>query len=107
MPKIHVTTREGLKQVLDAEIGKKVMEVIRDNGIEDLEAICGGSCACATCHVYIDSSLTHQLPEPSPDEQILLEGSEHYKPGGVSRLSCQIMVSPEIADLTLAIAPEG
>lgn len=106
MPKIHVTTRQGVERTLEGEAGQKVMEVIRDSDIDELEAICGGSCACATCHVYIDPGFTPRLTGASEDEEILLEGSEHYQPG-VSRLSCQIKLSPELDHLKLAIAPEG
>lgn len=106
MPTIVVTTRAGEKQVLDAEPDQTVMEVIRDGGIPDIEAICGGSCACATCHVYISPDFVGQLPPVSEDEHVLLEGSEHYQPGS-SRLSCQIRVSAALDGLTVEIAPEG
>lgn len=106
MPKIIVTTRAGEEQVLDAEPDQTVMEVIRDSGIPDIEAICGGSCACATCHVFINPDFVDQLPPVSEDELVLLEGSEYYQPES-SRLSCQIHVSEALDGLTLEIAPEG
>lgn len=106
MPEIRVTTRAGAERVLKGEAGTRLMEIIRDSGIDELEAMCGGNCACATCHVYIDAPWREALAGPGEDEQILLEGSEHYQPG-VSRLSCQINVTPELDGLALAIAPEG
>jgi len=106
MPKIQVTTRDGQQRVLDGDANKKVMEVIRDNGIDEVEAMCGGSCACATCHVYVHSSFADLLPAVSEDEQILPEGAEHYQPQA-SRLSCQIRLSPECDGLKLTVAPEG
>jgi 2Fe-2S ferredoxin len=106
MPQIIVTTRTGEAQVLSAEPGQSVMAVIRDSGIPDIEAICGGSCACATCHVYISQDFIGRLPPVTEDELVLLEGSEHYRAES-SRLSCQIQVSEALDGLALRIAPEG
>ena len=58
--KISVTDRDGIKQILDADTNSTLMEIIRDEGI-DIEAACGGCCACATCHVYIDDKWLHKL----------------------------------------------
>ncbi len=106
MPQIVVTTRAGEKQTLAAEPGRTAMEVIRDGGIAEIEAICGGSCACATCHVYVNPEFLDRLAPVSEDEQLLLEGSEHYRAGS-SRLSCQIRLSAALDGLALTIAPEG
>ncbi len=106
MPRITVTTREGEQQVLEAGPGQTAMAVITASGIPEIEAICGGSCACATCHVYVDSDYFRQLPPVSEDEQVLLEGSEHYRPEA-SRLSCQIHISEALDGLRVTIAPEG
>lgn len=106
MPHIIVTTREGEEQVLEAGLHETVMAVIRDGGIPDIEAICGGSCACATCHVYVNGDYFQQLPPVTEDEQVLLEGSEHYRPEA-SRLSCQIHISEALDGLRVTIAPEG
>lgn len=106
MPQIVVTTRAGAERVLEAELNQTVMEVIRDSGVPDIEAICGGSCACATCHVYVSYDFFDQLPPISEDEHVLLEGCEHYRPE-TSRLSCQIRMSGPLDGLRLTIAPEG
>jgi ferredoxin, 2Fe-2S len=106
MPKIFVTTLEGKQQALHAELNQSVMEVIRDSDIRGIEAICGGSCACATCHVYVTPDFFDRLPLVGEDEQVLLEGTEHYQPGS-SRLSCQIRISEPMDGLGLTIAPEG
>ena len=106
MPHIVVTTRSGEEQLLDATTGETVMAVIIDAGIPDIEAICGGSCACATCHVYVSPEFFDRLPPVTEDELVLLEGSEHYRADS-SRLSCQIRVSEALDGLALRIAPEG
>ncbi len=106
MPNIVVTTRDGEDRTLDAGQDRTVMEVVRDSGIADIEAICGGCCACATCHVYVSPDYFDQLPPVTEDEQVMLEGSEHYRPDA-SRLSCQIRVSTALDGLAVTIAPEG
>ena len=106
MPKLIVTTRSGEERALESEPGQSAMAVIRDSGIPDIEAICGGSCACATCHVYVNPGFFDQLPPVSEDESVLLEGCEHYR-ANASRLSCQIHPSAALDGLALEIAPEG
>ncbi|MGC1510734.1 2Fe-2S iron-sulfur cluster binding domain-containing protein [Ketobacter sp. MCCC 1A13808] len=105
MPQINVTTRSGEIEVVEAEVNQTLMEIIRDNGIEGMDAICGGCCSCATCHIYIDPKFNDQLPPVSEDEDMLLDGSLHRKPE-VSRLSCQIRMSEALDGLALEIAPE-
>ncbi|RLT95634.1 2Fe-2S iron-sulfur cluster-binding protein [Ketobacter sp.] len=105
MPLITITTRDGDKHEIDAEENQTLMEVIRDNGIDGMDAICGGCCSCATCHVYVDPEFMAKLPPISEDEDMLLDGSLHRKPE-VSRLSCQIRMSESLGGLSLEIAPE-
>ena len=103
MPVIHITNRAGAQSTLEAESGISVMENLRDNDYE-VEAICGGSCSCATCHVYIDDAWVAKLPAPEDDEKGLVEDEPTYRPG--SRLSCQIEASPDLDGLVL-IVPEA
>ncbi|MEE2732071.1 MAG: 2Fe-2S iron-sulfur cluster-binding protein [Pseudomonadota bacterium] len=105
MPLITIMTRDGDKHEIDAEENQTLMEVIRDNGIDGMDAICGGCCSCATCHVYVDPEFMAKLPPISEDEDMLLDGSLHRKPE-VSRLSCQIRMSDALGGLALEIAPE-
>lgn len=105
MPQIIVTARDGEKHVIEAELNQTLMEVIRDSNIGGMDAICGGCCSCATCHVYVDPQFISKLPPVSEDEDILLDGSNHRKPE-VSRLSCQIRVSESLSGIELEIAPE-
>lgn len=105
MPQIKITNREGEEHVIDAELNSTLMEVIRDSDVGGMDAICGGCCSCATCHIYVDSRFEEHLPPLSEDEDMLLDGSLHRKPE-VSRLSCQIRVTESLEGLELEIAPE-
>ncbi len=104
MPTIIVTTREGDEVSVEAVVGRSVMEAIRDKGIDELMALCGGCCSCATCHVIVDPEFVPQLSAMSEDEDDLLDSSEHRQP--TSRLSCQIRMKDELTGLRVTIAPE-
>jgi 2Fe-2S ferredoxin len=80
------------------------MEVIRDWGV-GIKAECGGSCSCATCHVYVAEPWFAKLPAPSDDEEDLLFSTLDKKPN--SRLSCQILLSEDLDGLELTIAPSA
>jgi 2Fe-2S ferredoxin len=104
MPELIVITREGTEQTLEAESGLSVMEVIRDAGIDELLALCGGCCSCATCHVHVDPAFAAKLPPVTDDESDLLDGSTHRTEH--SRLSCQLMMSDELTGMRVVIAEE-
>lgn len=104
MPKLIVTTREGEVSEIDADDGLSVMEVIRDNGIDELLALCGGCCSCATCHIHVDPAFAEKLPAMNEDEDDLLESSDHRHE--TSRLSCQIPFTGDLDGLKVTIAPE-
>ncbi|WP_156843168.1 2Fe-2S iron-sulfur cluster-binding protein [Novosphingobium aquimarinum] len=104
MPKLIVTTREGETRNIEAANGHSVMEAIRNAGIDELLAICGGCCSCATCHVYVEPDSAGELSAVSETEDDLLDSSDHRKAG--SRLSCQIIMSDELDGLKVEIAPE-
>jgi ferredoxin, 2Fe-2S len=104
MAEITVTTRDGEQRVIVGEAGLSVMEVIRNNGIDELLALCGGCCSCATCHVYVDPEHADRLPPMSDDENDLLDSSDHRSDR--SRLSCQLTISPSLNFLRVQIAPE-
>ncbi|SDC31712.1 ferredoxin, 2Fe-2S [Sphingomonas sp. YR710] len=104
MPKLVVVTREGDESVFEADTGLSVMEIIRDNGVDELLALCGGCCSCATCHVYVDPAFAAILPEMSDDENDLLDSSDHRN--DTSRLSCQLQMTDELDGLIVTIAPE-
>jgi 2Fe-2S ferredoxin len=104
MPKLIVVTRDGTETTLEAEAGLSVMEIIRDGGIDELLALCGGSCSCATCHVQVDPAFTDRLPAMSADEDDLLDSSDHR--AATSRLSCQLRFETALDGLRVTIAPE-
>lgn len=104
MARLVVVTRGGTAREVEAATGPSVMEVIRDNGFDELLALCGGCCSCATCHIYVDESFSGKIAEISEDESDLLDSSSHRTPA--SRLSCQIHYSDELDGMTVRIAPE-
>lgn len=101
---VHVTTREGDKYHLEIREGVTLMETIRDAGVDELLALCGGCASCATCHVYVDPTFAGRLPGMSDDESDLLDSSEHRIQA--SRLSCQIPMTADLDGLVVRIAPE-
>ncbi len=104
MTTLNVTLRTGETRSVPARTGVSVMETIRDSGIDEIMAICGGCCSCATCHVYVADEDWSRLSPPGPGEAELLEFSEH--PTERSRLSCQIKMSEGLDGLSVTIAPE-
>jgi 2Fe-2S ferredoxin len=104
MPKLIVVTREGEEREIMGEAGLSVMEVIRDAGIDELLALCGGCCSCATCHVHVDPAFAGELPKMSEDENDLLESTSDRD--ATSRLSCQIAFGPALDGLKVKIAAE-
>ena len=102
MVQIIVTDRSGAERAIEAEAGLSLMEAIRDNGFDELLALCGGCCSCATCHVFVQTPAgLHPLSE---DENDLLDSSGHRSE--TSRLSCQIALTAELHGLRVTIAPE-
>lgn len=104
MPQLHVTDRSGATRALEGEAGLSVMEIIRDGGYDELLALCGGSCSCATCHVHVDAAWLERVGPAGGDESELLESSDHRTAN--SRLSCQIAFAAALDGLAVTIAPE-
>ena len=104
MPKLIVVNREGEEQAVEAASGVSVMEAIRDNGFDELLALCGGCCSCATCHVHVDEAWAGKVGPATDDEADLLDSSDFKQPN--SRLSCQIRFSDALDGLKVRIAPE-
>lgn len=99
---IHVTDQNGLRHTLDAVEGWRVMEIIREHGL-DIKAECGGACACATCHVYVSDEWAGRLHTPHDEEHEMLDGAFHVEDN--SRLSCQIIMSERLNGIELTLAP--
>ena len=104
MTSVLVTMRDGSVSSLAATPGLSLMETIRDGGIDEIVALCGGCCSCATCHVVVDDAWMSRVGPPSADENDLLDSSEHRTL--TSRLSCQVMISEALDGLRVTIAPE-
>lgn len=101
--RIVLTDRAGNTLEVDGDEGLKLMEAIRDLD-DSVEAICGGMCSCATCHVYVDPDWFARLPAMEDDEAELLDSLEHRQ--STSRLSCQIELVPELDGITVTVGPE-
>jgi 2Fe-2S ferredoxin len=99
MPKITYIDHEGTSRTVDGDLGSTVMETAIKNGIPGIEAECGGACACATCHVYVEESWRAVVGEPSPMEEDMLDFGYDVKES--SRLSCQIKVTAELEGLVV------
>ena len=104
MPKLTVVNREGEERTVETASGVSVMEAIRDNGFDELLALCGGCCSCATCHVHVDPAFADVVPPISEDENDLLDSSAHRN--ATSRLSCQLPFSDALDGLKVTIAEE-
>lgn len=99
MVKITFIDAAGQSRIVEAEEGSTVMEVAIRNDVSGIEAECGGACACATCHVYVDDSWLEKLPKAESMEEDMLDFAYDVRP--TSRLSCQIHVTAEIDGLML------
>ena len=104
MPTITVISREGEARNIEADTDLTLMEVIRDNGFDELLALCGGCCSCATCHVHVDPAFIDKIPAMGEDENDLLDSTDHRTE--MSRLSCQIQITDSLEGLSVTIAPE-
>jgi 2Fe-2S ferredoxin len=101
--KIVAIDRNGKEHVLEGRNDWSVMEILRDAGLP-VAAECGGACACATCHVYVDREWLDKLPPRSDAETDMLDMALAVEPN--SRLSCQIVCKPELDGIKVTIAPE-
>jgi len=104
MPGLIVTSREGVTREVQGEVGLSVMEVIRENGFDELAALCGGSCSCATCHVHVAPEWLARLPALGSDEDDLLDSSSDRD--AFSRLACQLPMTEALDGLGVTIAAE-
>ena len=103
MGTLKVKDRDGLIHELDAQIGSTIMEIIRDAGL-DIEAACGGCCACATCHVYVTNEKIQKLKLMDDDEESMLD--QAFSVLNNSRLGCQVEYSDDLDGMELTLAPE-
>lgn len=99
MPKITYIDQEGAARTVEAEVGATVMETAVQNDVPGILAVCGGSCSCATCHVYVAEEWYEKLGGPGLDEADMLDTAHDLKE--TSRLSCQIKVTEQLDGLTV------
>jgi 2Fe-2S ferredoxin len=104
MAKLNIVGRDGTEKLVEGRNGWSVMENIRSAGFDELLALCGGCCSCATCHVHVDAQWLPVLPPMKSDEDDLLDSSSHRQAN--SRLSCQIEFDEALDGLRVQIAPE-
>ena len=99
MVQITYIDADGASRTVEGEVGATVMETAIRNGVPGIVAECGGACACATCHVYVDEEWRAATGEPQPMEEDMLDFASDVRPN--SRLSCQIRVKPELDGLVV------
>lgn len=105
MIEVTVRTRDGAPHAIRAESGLTLMEAIRNAGIDEIIALCGGGCSCATCHVIVEEGPAAIQSPASEDEDDLLDSSDYRE--RTSRLSCQIVLDQALDGLVAKIAPEN
>jgi 2Fe-2S ferredoxin len=105
VPEVIFIERDGSSRRIEVEAGMSVMRAAVDNGIEGIEAICGGLCACGTCHCYVGEAWLERLPPREETEDYMLdEGSAERRE--TSRLACQIELSDDLSGIEITIPPE-
>jgi 2Fe-2S ferredoxin len=101
MVKITYIQPDGGEQAVEAEVGMTVMETAKKNLVDGIEAECGGACACATCHVYVEDAWREKVGGPSEMEEDMLDFAFEVRPS--SRLSCQIKVTEALDGLVVRV----
>ena len=104
MPKVHYIAHDGTERAVDVPLGESVMRGAVANGVPGIDADCGGQCACATCHVYVDEAWVAKVSAPSEMETSMLAFVDGVQPN--SRLSCQVSMTPDLAGLVVKL-PES
>ncbi len=102
MPKVTYNLSDGSSRVLELPVGVSLMEGAINNAVPGILGDCGGSCACATCHLYIEGAQAGSLPPVSELEDDLLKGAAAER-RPTSRLGCQVLVVPDLDGLTVTI----
>ena len=103
MANLHVIDLAGTETRISAPPGISLMDALRNHGFDDLLALCGGCCSCATCHVYVEAGPDSMKTPASDDEADLLDSSLHRQDH--SRLSCQIAITEDLDGLQVRLAP--
>ena len=104
MPTVHFTSFTGQEQAIEVPENDVLMQAAVRNGVPGIDADCGGQCACATCHIYVESPWLERLPPMQDDENQMLDLANERRPN--SRLSCQIKVTAALDGMRVQ-TPEG
>lgn len=102
MPRVTYISHDGKETTLDVPVGTSVMQGAVLNGVDGIVAECGGSCMCATCHVYVREDQLAMVPPIQTDEDAMLEGTSSPRLPN-SRLGCQIVISAEMDGLVVTM----
>jgi 2Fe-2S ferredoxin len=100
MPRVRYIEPGGREHTLELNAGSSLMRAAVDAGIDGIEAQCGGNCACATCHCYVQPAWLDKLPPPSDDERLMLSNVAAERRSN-SRLSCQLVATPALDGITV------
>jgi 2Fe-2S ferredoxin len=101
MAKVIFVQPDGVRREVEAPAGITLMEAARQHNVAGIVAQCGGACACATCHVYVDEAWRSKVPPPEDMEEGMLEAA--WEPRANSRLSCQIQITPALDGLQVTV----
>jgi 2Fe-2S ferredoxin len=99
MPKITFIRFDGERRVIEPRGGQSLMQAAVDQSVDGIEAVCGGACSCATCHVYVDEGWLDKLEPPASLELDMLSAADAVRPN--SRLSCQIKITDQLDGLVV------
>jgi len=102
MPKVNYVQPDGKTQQVDVPVGHSLMEGAIDNSVSGIVAECGGACACATCHAYIDDTWLSKLDDLQEMEDAMLDAANERKPN--SRLTCQIEMTEALDGIVVTVA---
>jgi 2Fe-2S ferredoxin len=103
MPIVVYVQPDDTREEIEVPVGYSVMEGATMNGVEGIEAECGGACSCATCHAYVDPAWTDRLPQMDDLEDAMLDSANERRKN--SRLTCQLSVTEELDGLTVTVVP--
>jgi ferredoxin, 2Fe-2S len=103
MPKLQFIEHDGTEHVVEGKVGLSVMQTARDHMVPGIIADCGGSCACGTCHGYIDPAWFDKLEPRSETELVMLDGALHVADN--SRLTCQVVVTEALDGMVVRLPP--
>lgn len=103
MPTVTYHLPDGTSQTFAANEGESLMAIATENGIDSILGRCGGECNCGTCHVHVDEAWLDKLPEPLPQEDMMLDGTPADRQPN-SRLSCQIKMTAELDGIAVTVA---